>query len=189
MCHVAEPTDKTWARDLDAIKSLMSTTDEEGRPYSRERVAKKTGLTRYRIDKICKAEGLKWDRSDAGLRAMWAANAQDARAVRSQISQQVLDELQSIFQKMHEPHVVVGWHQGMAFEHTLQGPTSSDLKNYATTIGILIDKHLVLERYNTENGEVDSSLAKVQTATEVARIMKAHPDMPVEEVINEVINR
>ncbi|QBZ73196.1 helix-turn-helix DNA binding domain protein [Microbacterium phage Theresita] len=186
---MAQVEDKTWARDRDLIQSLVSTVDENGRPYSRNKIAKETGLTKYRIDKICKAEGIKFDRSNPGLEAMRLAVEADARVVRAVVSQKVLAEIESVFKRMHSKHKVVGWFQGMAFEHTIDEPTSGDLKNYATIIGILIDKHLVLERYGTEDGEVDGSLAKVQTATEVARIMKAHPDMPVEDVINEVMNR
>lgn len=186
---MTQADDKTWARDRDLILSLVSTVDENGRPYGRNKIAKETGLTKYRIDKICKAEGIKFDRSNPGLEAMRAANEVDARVARAVVSQKVLAEIESVFKRMHEEHIVIGWHQGMAFEHKLKEPTSGDLKNYATTIGILIDKHLALERYGVEDGEVDSSLAKMQTATEVARIMKTHPDMSVEEVINEVMNR
>ena len=177
------------ARERELVTALFDKIGEDGKPYSRARIIRETGVSARQVTKIAAEAGYKFDRSSPGLQAMKAANEVDARAARDRISQQVLDELQGIFEKMHEPHVVIGWHQGRAFEHKLKGPTSSDLKNYATTIGILIDKHLALDRYRTEGAEVDPTLGRVQTATEVARIMKAHPDMPVEEVINEVINR
>lgn len=184
---------KARTRDRDEerrlVTALFDKVDENGKPYSRARIMRETGVSGRQVSKIAAEAGYKFDRSSPGLQAMKVANEEDARMVRARISQQVLEELGKIIKKMHEPHIVVGWHQGMAFEHTLKGPTSGDLKNYATIIGILIDKHLVLERYGVEDGEVDGSLAKVQTATEVARIMKAHPDMPVEDVINEVMNR
>ena len=189
MGGMVQDEDKTWARDRDLILALVSSIDENSKPYSRNKIAKETGLTKYRVDKICKAEGVKFDRSNPGLQAMRTANEEDARITRAIISRQVLAELEHVFKRMHEEHIVVGWFQGMAFEHKLKGPTSGDLKNYATTMGILIDKHLVLERYHNEDGTSDPSLSKMQTATEVARIMKAHPDMPIEDVINEVMNR
>lgn len=186
---MAQAEDKTWARDRDLILSLVSQVDENGKPYGRNRIAKETGLTKYRIDKICKAEGIKFDRSNPGLEAMRTANEMDAQIMRATVSQKVLAEIDKVFELMHSEHIIVGWHQGMAFEHKLKRPTSGDLKNYATVLGILIDKHLTLERYQVEDGEVDHSLGKVQTVTEVARLMKTHPDMSVEEVINEVMNR
>lgn len=186
---MVKAVDKTWARDRDRILALASTVGEDGRPYSRTRIVKETGLTRYRVDKVCRAEGIKFDRSNPGLEAMRVANEMDARTARGVISQRVLAEIESVFERMHAEHKVIGWHQGMAFEHTIDKPTSSDLKNYATVIGILIDKHLVLERYSNEDGEIDPSLGRIQTANEVARIMKAHPEMPVEDVINEIMNR
>ena len=181
--------DKKWERDRDLIQALVSSVDENGRPYSRNKIARETGLTKYRVDKICRAEGIKFDRSNPGLEAMRKANEEDARTVRAYVSRQVLDEISHVFKRMHEKHKVIGWHQGMAFEHTIDAPTPGDLRNYATTLGILIDKHLVLERHAVEDGEVDNSLGRVQVVTEVARLMKAHPGMAIEDVINEVMNR
>lgn len=179
--------DKTWARDRDAIMSLVTSLDENGKPYGRNRIAKETGLTKYRIDKICKAEGIKFDRSMVqGLIANMEA---DSRAARASISQKVLAEIESVIKRMHGKHTVIGWFQGMAFEHTINEPTSGDLKNYATVLGILIDKHLVLERYNTEDGAVDDTLARVQMASEITRLVKAHPDLTIDDVVNEITNR
>ena len=182
-------SEKTYGQYRDLVVSLAERIADDGRPYSRNRIVRESGLSAYWVDKICKAEGIKFDRSTPGLQAMRSALEASNREARLRVSQQVLKELESVFRRMHEPQVVVGWYMGDAIEHELKQPSPADLKNYATTIGILIDKHIVLERFGSEGGEVDASLEKVQIATEVARIVKANPDMSVEDVINEVVNR
>lgn len=177
------------AKERQLVTALFDKLDENGKPYSRARIIRETGVSGRQVSKIAAEVGYKFDRSSPGLQAMKRANEEDNRLVRARISQQVLAELASVIKRMHQPHTVIGWYQGMAFEHTIPEPTSNDLKNYATTLGILIDKHLTLERYTTETGDTDHDLDRMQTATEVARLVKAHPDMPVEDIINEVINK
>lgn len=178
---MAQAGDKTWARDLALIRDLVS------QGHGRNRINKETGLTKYRIDKICRAEGIKFDRSSTAH--MTEAFQADARLERIKISQQVLAEIQHVIKRMHEKHKVIGWHQGMAFEHTIDEPTAGDYKNYATVLGILIDKHLTLERFGTEDENADQTLARVQMATEVARLIKAHPDRTIDDIVNEIVKR
>lgn len=171
------------------VTALFDKTDENGKPYSRARIMRETGASGRQVSKIAAEVGYTFDRSSPGLQAMKTANEEDLRHTRMRVSKQVLDELEEVFKLMRAEHVVVGWHQGMAFEHKLKRPTSSDLRNYATTIGILIDKHLVLERHLAEEGGANPTLSKMQTVTEVIRMVKTHPDMAVEDVINEVMNK
>lgn len=188
-----ESVEKARGRDRDEerrlVTALLDKVDEEGKPYSRSRIIRETGVSGRQVSRIAAEAGHQFDRSSPGLQAMKAANEVDARLARAKISQDVLAEIRLVFEKMHSPHVVVGWFQGEAFEHTLQNPTSGDYKNYATVLGILIDKHLVLERYGIEDGDADSLLSKVHIATEVTRLVKSHPEMSADDIINEVINR
>uniref|UniRef100_A0AAU6R612 Helix-turn-helix protein n=1 Tax=Micrococcus phage Olihed TaxID=3092209 RepID=A0AAU6R612_9CAUD len=181
MGRMAQVDDKTWARDRDLIAKLMS----EGQ--GRNRISKETGLTKYRIDKICRAEGWKFDGS--AVTPMVKQFQATAAVERAKISQQILEEIQHVIKRMHEEHVVIGWHQGMAFEHKIAAPTAGDYKAYATVLGILIDKHLVLERFGTEAESQDRTLAQVQMATEVARLIRAHPDLSIDDIVNEIVNR
>lgn len=188
-----ESVEKARNRDREAerkaVIELFDKVDDNGKPYSRNRIIKETGVSGRQVTKIAREEGYKFDRSSPGMQAMMQAYEADARAARARVSQQVLDEIAHAFKRMHEPHIVIGWHQGMAFEHSIDRPTAVDYKNYATVLGILIDKHLVLERYGQEDEEIDGSLGRVQAVTEVARLIKAHPDMSIEDIIAEVVNR
>lgn len=174
---------KTYAR----VVALFAAVDDHGRPYGRNRIAREAGVTSYRVDKIAKAEGHTFDRSMTAAAA--EAFATDAKAIRAQLSRQLLDEVKHILERMRAKHVVIGWYEGIASEHWLDLPNAGDLRNYITSIGILIDKHLVLERYGQETGSGDDTLARVQMATEVARMVIAHPDMDIDDIVNQIVNR
>ena len=172
------------------VHQMIADSKAADEPISRHRICKATGLTWRRVDAYAAEVGYSFDRRTPQLEAMWAARKIDTREARARVSQQVLDEISAVFERIHSAeHVVVGWHQGVAYEHVLSKPPPNDLKNYVITLGILIDKHLTLERYTTEDPETNTTLAQVQAITEVARLLKTHPDMSVEDIIREITRR
>jgi len=171
------------------VTALFDKIDENGKPYSRNRIMKETGVSGRQVTKIAQEAGYKFDRSSPALQAMKKAYEFDAAANRAKVSRQVIEEIQLVLKKMHSPGIIIGWHQGKPVEHQVDAPTATDYKNYATVLGILIDKHLALERFGNETDTGDQTLIRVQMATEVARIIKGHPDISIDEVVNEIVNR
>lgn len=84
------------------------------------------------------------------------ARIEDMKARRARIAEQALDEVTRIIGLLNSPHVVVGWHQGAAAEHTVDRPNPADVKNYAIALGILIDKHQQLARFDSDDRDLSA---------------------------------
>lgn len=84
------------------------------------------------------------------------ARIEDMKARRAKIAEDALNEVTRMLGLMTAPHTVVGWHQGAASEHVLDRPTSGDVKNYAIAIGILIDKHTQLARFDSDDRDLSA---------------------------------
>lgn len=84
------------------------------------------------------------------------ARIEDMKARRAKIAEQALDEVTRMLGLLTQPHTVIGWHQGTAGEHVIDRPTSSDVKNYAIAIGIMLDKHQQLARFDSDDRELSA---------------------------------
>jgi DNA-binding Lrp family transcriptional regulator len=118
---------------------------------SRNAIAKDVGISPSTVTRICReaTPPITFDRSATAVAV--EARQLDLKAERARISARLIAEIDGLFDKMHAPHVVVGWYEGSASEHVLDQPTSGDVKNYATTLGILLDKHLALVKHDSDD--------------------------------------
>lgn len=130
---------------------------------SRNAIAKLVGISPSSVSKIC-AEAkppISFDRS--ATKAAVEARTIDLKAKRTEISQMAVEEVTRLFKLLTEEHEVIHWDKdGFMHRGTIDRPTSGDIKNYATSIGILVDKHLVLTRADSDDRDlpaVDAWLA------------------------------
>jgi hypothetical protein len=132
---------------------------------SQNAVARAVGISGSTVGRICAAANppILFDRSKT--KAAVAAHTLDLKAVRMGISEKAIAEVQRLFGLFTSEHEVINWHEGSMSTGRTSGPTSGDIKNYATSIGILIDKHLVLVRHDSDDRDlsaVDAWIAHVQ---------------------------
>lgn len=117
---------------------------------SRNAIARECGVSPSTVTRLVGVG--KFDRSQTA--AAVEARTVDLKAQRSELSEMAVAEVKRLFGLMTSQHTVVGWYQGMAYEHVLDAPTSQDVKNYATAIGILTDKHLALIRHDSDDRDL-----------------------------------
>lgn len=131
--------------------------------HSRNAIAKLVGISTASVTKIC-AEArppISFDRS--GVKAAVEARQIDLKAKRADLSTKAVTEVERLFRLLTSPHEVIHWDKdGMMHRATIERPTSGDVKNYATSIGILIDKHLVLVRTDSDDRDLPAVDAWLQ---------------------------
>jgi len=132
---------------------------------SRNAIAREVGIDGSTVTKIC-AEArppIRFDRS--ATKAATEARVEDLKAERARIAQSTLAEARRIIGLLSSPHEVTHWDKdGIMHRDVVNLPTSQDVKNYATAIGILTDKHLVLVRHDSDDRDlpaVDKWLAQM----------------------------
>lgn len=131
---------------------------------SRNSIARAFEVSTTTITRICKAAQppIVWDR--AATKVAVEAQAIDAKARRMAMGELILDRAQGILERMVSEHEVIGWYQGMPSTKTIDAPQAADVKNYAIALGILIDKHAMLVRFDSDDRElsaVDQWLANI----------------------------
>lgn len=130
---------------------------------TRNAIAKAVGISASTVTRIC-AEAkppIAFDRS--ATKAAVEARTIDLKAKRTEISQMAVAEVSRLFKLLTAEHEVIHWDkEGYMHRGTIDRPTSGDIKNYATSIGILVDKHLVLVKADSDDRDlpaVDAWLA------------------------------
>lgn len=123
---------------------------------SQNSIAREVGIAQSSVKRICDAARppITFDRSKVA--AANEARVFDAKAARAQVAEQAMQRIGKLFDLLDAEHTVIGWYEGVATEHTIKRPTSGDMKNYITSIGILIDKHLVLVRHDSDDRDLPS---------------------------------
>ncbi|MDQ1128291.1 helix-turn-helix domain-containing protein [Microbacterium sp. SORGH_AS_0888] len=111
---------------------------------SRNGIARETGVGATTVSRICKAEGVTFDRTQTAQAT--EAHRMDVKAERERLAERLLIEANTALDQLHVPTVVVGWYQGEATEHTLDRPTSGDVKNYMLAAAIALDKHIAIHQ-------------------------------------------
>lgn len=131
----------------------------------RNAIARETGVSQATVTHIC-AEArppITFDRS--ATKVATEARLEDLKAARAELSRTAVEEVRRLFASLTSAHEVIHWDKdGIMHRGYIDKPTSGDVKNYATSIGILIDKHLVLMRADGDSSElsaVDDWLAHI----------------------------
>jgi hypothetical protein len=130
---------------------------------SRNAIAREVGISSSTVSRFC-AEAvppITFDR--AATKVATEAKVLDAKAHRANISQTAIEEVQRLFGMLTAAHEVVHWDKdGFIHRATIDLPTSADVKNYATSIGILVDKHIVLTKVDSDDRDLPAVDAWLQ---------------------------
>lgn len=123
---------------------------------SRNAIARECKISPSTVSLIC-AEAkppITFDRTKTA--AATEARTTDLKAKRAEISQRAVAEVERLFTLLAAPHEVIHWDTktGWMSRDTIDRPTSGDVKNYATAIGILLDKHLVLVKTDSDDRDL-----------------------------------
>lgn len=160
-------TDPIDARTKARVRKLA----REG--MSRNRIAKDCGVSPTTVSRIC-AEAkppISFDRTATA--AATAALVVDLKAQRASIAAKTVEEVHRLFGLLDAPHEVIHWDKdGFMHRGEIERPTSGDVKNYATAIGILTDKHLALIRHDADDRDlpaVDKWLNAMMAGAEALR--------------------
>ncbi|MBD8218103.1 helix-turn-helix domain-containing protein [Microbacterium sp. CFBP 13617] len=123
---------------------------------SRKAIHRETGVGATTVSRVCRdaQPPVSFERKQTA--AAVAARSYDAKAERARLSQRMLAEANAALDRLHAPHVVVGWYRGDSFEHELAHPTSGDVKNYMLAAAVAVDKHIALERHDGSDLELSA---------------------------------
>lgn len=119
------------------------------------RIARECGIAQSSVKRICDAAKppISFDRSKTA--AAVEAHTLDMKAVRAKLSQQAVERVGKLFDLLDAEHEVIHWDKdGDMHRDTIDRPTSGDVKNYITSIGILIDKHIALVRHDSDDRDL-----------------------------------
>ena len=156
----SKPAARSRGRSIDAktrarIIELAQSDGPDGLPWSAGAIAKDCDVAQSSVTRIVKAALP--DHVWRGAKLM--ADATDAhtdrmKAKRLDLSGKLIDRVEKLLTALDDPHTVVGWYQGFASEHVLDKPTSGDVKNYAIALGILLDKHAMLVKFDSDDRDL-----------------------------------
>lgn len=133
---------------------------------SRNAIAAELGISPSTVTRICQQHEppISFDRLPMVQAAITAAKF-DAKAARAEISQQTIEQARELLERFNAPHELTHFDKdGFIHRAQIDRPTSGDVKNYAIAIGILIDKHAALVKFDTDDADlpaVDAWLVSV----------------------------
>ena len=148
------------------MKARIRKLAREG--MSRNAIAREVKVSAASVTKVCATAKppISFDRSATA--AATEAKVQDLKAQRAELSELAVAEVRRLFGLLTAPHEVIHWDKdGFMHRGEIERPTSGDVKNYATAIGILTDKHLALIRHDSDDRDlpaVDKWLAAMGVA-------------------------
>lgn len=122
---------------------------------SRNAIAREVGISTSTVTTICAAARppITFDRK--ATKAATAARVADLKAERAKIAQRLTEEVHRTLDKLTSKHTVHHFDKdGVLSTGQLDGPTSGDVKNYMTSIGIALDKILVIERHDSDDSDL-----------------------------------
>ncbi|MFI0897740.1 hypothetical protein [Streptomyces sp. NPDC020983] len=165
-------------RPLDDTKRAAILTDIRAGKLSRNAIARKHGVGAATVTKLAKTTGdaTTFDRSQT-QKATRAVEA-DSRARRAALAADLLDDAARLRARAWEEYtVVVGTAQG-AETVTLELPPLGDVRSAYTAVGIVVDKHLALDRHDHSGGAdvTDAVSMLTNLAAGIRRIAEQEAD-------------
>lgn len=139
-------------KPLDAAVRAAILTDIRTGTLSRNAIARKHGVGAATVTKLAKTTGdaTTFDRSQT-QKATRAREA-DSRSERAALAAELLADARKLRERAWEPYtVVVGTAKG-AQKVTLDLPPLGDVRSAYTAVGIVVDKHLALDRHDNSGG-------------------------------------
>lgn len=135
----------------DATKAKIRKLARTG-TMSRNAVARECGVSPTTVARVCAAAKppITFDRTATAQAT--EAKLVDLKVRRAALSQRAVDEVDRLFGLLTTPHEITHWDKdGFIHRAQIELPSSGDVKNYATAIGILLDKHLALVKHDSDD--------------------------------------
>lgn len=150
---------------LDPHTRAAILTDITTGQLSRNAIARKHNVASSTVGAIAQAEGHAdaFDRT-ATKNATQAAQV-DSKARRVALSKRLLDRAEEALDQMDQPHLVfkIGGKDNVYTEHELDLPPTGDMRNLMIIAATAIDKHIVLERYDSDDQNLSAFDAFLRT--------------------------
>lgn len=141
----------------DETRARMRQLAAEG--MTRNAIARELGLSAGTITRNV-PRGT-FDRSATA--AATEARTHDLKAMRVDLSREVLTEARRLVGLMSAPATVYTWSKdGELLTDTLDRPTAGDVRNYAVAAAVLTDKHLALVRVDSDDRDLPAVEAWLQ---------------------------
>lgn len=137
-------TDKTRARIIDLARDGHST----------RAIAAKVSVSASTVSKVCRnAEPpITFDR--ARTKAATQARVEDAKAHRTRIARGLLTDADTIRTQLFEQRTRVHYSVTGGRQEYTAPPTPSELRELAVAFGVLLDKHLALARFDSDDRDL-----------------------------------
>lgn len=155
------------------VVELATTLDEKGKRRTRNAIAKLCSLSPSTVSRIVAEDGppeFSWVNAAAALVAVEVA-VLDAKARRQNLASGLLDDLDKIRGMFFSPIERVHFSVTNGRESYEGTASAGELKDLSIAFGVLVDKHLVLTRADTD----DRDLSAVD---EWMDAMTAEPEVP-----------
>lgn len=124
---------------------------------SRNAVARDVGVSARTVSRIC-AESvppITFDRAQTA--AATQARVIDLRAERARIAERALSKANDLLNLTEAPHELTHWDKdGVLHRATIEQPTAADVQRYLIGFGVVLDKHLLLVRHDSDDRELSS---------------------------------
>lgn len=134
--------------------------DIEARDLGRNAIARKHGVGLGTVSDIARNAGIH-DAFDRRQTARATADRQaDLRSRRAQLAEDLLDDAERIRDRFFDPYTsALTTREGVEVVDLLE-PDAASLRNLTTSLAVVLDKHLALERHDQDGGmsEVGSML-------------------------------
>lgn len=117
-------------------------------------IARKYGRSASTVSGIAKDAGLVDAFGRSQTKEATRAREADSKARRAEIAARLLDEATGFLDMLHGPFRVFsfGGKENTYNEQLLPGPPTGDIRNLMTSAAIALDKHVVLEKHDTDDG-------------------------------------
>lgn len=137
---------------------LATTPDERGKRRSRNAIAKLLGISTSTVSKILAEdgpEGFSWTATAAKVAQEVAVL--DAKARRQKLAGELLDDLDAIRARFFDmPMERTAFSVALGVTRWESPATPNELKDLAIAFGVLVDKHLVLVKADTDDRDLNA---------------------------------
>lgn len=135
-------------------------------------IARALGVARSTVSRWCAAADPPVTFDRARTRAATEARTEDAKARRARISDGLLDDVETLRAQLFTERTRVHYSVTGGRQEYTAPPTPDEIRNLVVSLGVLLDKHIVLARHDSDDRDmpaVDQWIAAMLGNPEAAR--------------------
>lgn len=154
-------------RPIEPEKREAILADIRGGQLGRNEIARKHGVAGSTVGKVASDEGLLDAFDRAETENATRAKRADLAKERAEVSALLLRRAKEALLQFDQPHVVfnIGGKDNVYTEHLMDRPPTGDMRNLAIVAGVAIQRHIELDRHDSDDGASDAaSLVKALAA-------------------------